>query len=76
MKFFPFNRVALPAILLSLAVLIFACQKEGSNTPTESPVTEDEAATYSTESMEAEGSFDDIQDIAMTAGEDEGIASA
>jgi hypothetical protein len=76
MKFFPFNRVALPAILMSLAVLIFACQKEGNNAPSEPTVNEEEAATYSTESMEVEGSYDDVQDIAMIAGEDEGLASA
>lgn len=75
MKFFSFNRMALPAIGLSIASLIFSCQKENGDVPAEPTVTEEDAAIYSTESMEVEGSFDDIQDIAMTAAGEEETAS-
>lgn len=39
-------------------------------------MTESEATEYSTESMEAEASYDDVQDISMTAADEEGIISA
>ena len=73
MKLLSINRVALVAITLSLALSIFSCKKEKTETPA---VTETEAAEYSAESMEAEASNDDIQDISMTAADEEGIISA
>jgi hypothetical protein len=75
MKFFSLNRVAVTATALFLAVFLFSCQKEGSQKNTET-ISEDDAATYSEESTQAEASFDDIQDISMTAADEEGIASA
>ena len=72
MKLLSINRVALAATLF-LAVFIFSCKKEKTETPA---VTETEAAEYSAESMEAEASNDDIQDISMTAADEEGIISA
>jgi len=73
MKLLSINRVALAAITLSLALSIFSCKKEKTDTPA---VTETEAAEYSAEGMEAEASYDDIQDISMTAADEEGIISA
>lgn len=73
MKLLSINRFALTAITLSLALSIFSCKKEKTETPA---VTETEAAEYSAEGMEAEASYDDIQDISMTAADEEGIISA
>lgn len=54
---------------------MFSCKKESADT--EAPaITENEAVEYSAESMEAEASFDDIQDIGMSAADEEGIISA
>ena len=69
------SRIVLPVIVLFFAVFVFSCKKESaeSNTPA---VTEAEATEYSAESMEAEASYDDVQDISMTAADEEGIISA
>ena len=75
MKILSFNRFAITMIVLFLALFIFSCKKE--NTEAETPaVTESEAAEYSVESMEAEASYDDVQDISMIAADEEGIISA
>ena len=76
MKFFMFNRVAVAAIAISLSFAIFSCKKESSSSPSTATVSEEDAKTYSSESMEADGSYDDIQDIGMTAADEEGLASA
>jgi hypothetical protein len=53
-------------------LFITSCQKESSlDNPT---LTEEEAATYSDESTQAEASFDDADDIGLTAAEEEGNA--
>ena len=75
MKIISINRIALAAIALSLTIFIFSCKKESTNSKAPA-VTEAEAEEYSAESMEAEGSYDDIQDISMTAADEEGIISA
>lgn len=67
-KFFP----VIAAIFLSLFAV--SCQKDKDNS--EPPITEAEAEEHSLETMEAEASFDDIQDITMTAADEEGLASA
>jgi len=73
MKFLSFNRIALFASILLLSAFLFSCKKEGSLS--NSAVTETEAATLSDESSQAEGSFDDADDIAFTAAEEEGSAA-
>jgi hypothetical protein len=73
MKFVSFNRIALFASVLLLAAFLYSCQKENSLPNT--AVTEAEAATLSDESSQAEASFDDADDIAFTAGEEEGSAA-
>ena len=75
MKVLFINRFAIAMIALFLTLFVFSCKKE--DTKPETPaITETEAAEYSAESMEAEASFDDIQDISMTAADEEGIISA
>src|SRR5687768_424949 len=75
MKFFSGNRIALMAITLLLTVFVFSCNKESADNETPA-ITETEAVEYSAESMEAEASYDDIQDISMSAANEEGIISA
>jgi hypothetical protein len=74
MKTLSFNRITLNAIAILFFTLILAsCQKE--NRFTESPaLTEEEAANLSDESSQAEASFDDAEDIAFTAADEEGNA--
>lgn len=74
MKILSFNRFAL-AITICLAAVLFSCQKENSDN-TNQDVTEEEAIVHSEESLEAEASFDDVEDISFTAAEEEGIESA
>ena len=61
-------------IALSLILFNFSCKKE--DTQNNPAVTEAEATEYSTESMEAEASYDDLQDVSMTAADEEGLISA
>lgn len=67
-------RVVIAATVFLLVAFLFSCQKENSQ-PAQT-VTEDEAVTYSEESTEAEASMDDIEDISLTAADEEGVASA
>jgi hypothetical protein len=74
MQVLSIKRIVLLTIALSLILFNFSCKKEDTR---ENPaVTEAEATEYSTESMEAEASYDDIQDVSMTAADEEGLISA
>lgn len=73
MKFVSMNRMAL-AMAMLLSVFAVSCKKD--NADSKPPISEKEAEEYSLESMEAESSFDDLQDISMTAADEEGQASA
>lgn len=69
------NKISLAAIAVLFSTVIFtSCQKENS-AATSSDITEEQAATYSDESTQAEASFDDVEDVGMIAAEEEGIAS-
>lgn len=73
MKTITLNRLftAIVAVFV-FSVLLVSCQKETSlSTET---ITEEEAATLSDESSQAEASFDDADDIGMTAADEEGNA--
>lgn len=74
MKFVSFNRIALFVSCLLLAAFLYSCQKE-NNLSNNTVVTETEATTLSDESSQAEASFDDADDIAFTAADEEGSAS-
>lgn len=74
MKLISVRRFAIAAIALSLVFFVFSCKKE--STKSEPAMTDAEATEYSSESMEAEASYDDIQDISMSAADEEGIISA
>lgn len=74
MKTFSMNRIILSVIAVLFSAFIFtSCQKEASLTNT-STVSEAEAADLSDESLQAEASFDDAEDISFTAAEEEGNA--
>jgi hypothetical protein len=73
MKVLSITRIVIATIVLSITLFTFSCKKEASN---KEAMTENEATEYSAESMEAEASYDDVQDISMTAADEEGIASA
>lgn len=74
MKTFSMNRIILSVIAVLFSAFIFtSCQKEASLT-NPSTVSEAEAADLSDESLQAEASFDDAEDISFTAAEEEGNA--
>ena len=73
MKVLSITRIVIITVTLSLTLFTFSCKKEATQKET---MTETEATEYSAESMEAEASYDDVQDISMTAADEEGIISA
>src|SRR5215203_5762648 len=74
MKKFSINRISIAALTFIVASMLFSCQKDLSSANNTS-VTEEQAATYSEESSMAEASFDDAEDVATTAADEEGNAS-
>ena len=75
MKTLSFNRITIAAFAVLLSLFVISCQKENSLADSATPVTEEEATVYSDESAQAEGSFDDVEDVSMIAAEEEGDAS-
>lgn len=77
MKTLSLNRVILPALIVLLSLVAVSCQKESSlgSSPTTDTITDAQAQTYADESTQADASFDDVQDVSMTAAEEEGDAS-
>jgi hypothetical protein len=75
MKVISINRITIAAFAVLMTSFLFSCQKEGSLSNSNATVTEEEAAVYSDESAQAEASFDDLEDITMTAGDEEGAVS-
>lgn len=74
MKTFSINRTSIAAIVLMFASMLFSCQKDLSTTKDQS-LTEEQASAYAEESSMAEASFDDAEDVATTAADEEGNAS-
>lgn len=74
MKTLTLNRITLAAFAVMFSIFITSCQKEGSLSTTDETVT-DEQATITEESTIAEASFDDADDIAFTAADEEGNAA-
>lgn len=75
MKTLSFNRITIAAFAVVLSLFIISCQKENNLSNSATPVTEDEAKVYSDESAQTEASFDDVEDVSMTAADEEGDAS-
>ena len=74
MKKFSINRISITVLTFIVAFMLFSCQKDFSSS-NNTPVTEEQATTYSEESSMAEASFDDAEDVATTAADEEGNAS-
>lgn len=77
MKTLNINRITLAAVAVLFSALIFtSCKKENSlsNTSSET-ITEEEAVNLSDESTQAEASFGDVEDVSLTAAEEEGEAA-
>ena len=74
MKFISINRILIAAFLFLTVAFLFSCQKENS-VKNSNTVSESDAATYSDESAQADGSFDDIDDVGMTAADADNTAS-
>lgn len=77
MKTLSLNRFLIAAIAVLMTTFMISCQKENSLGDVEAndPVTEEQAKVYADESTQAEASFDDVEDVAMIAAEEEGDAS-
>ncbi|MEO7924595.1 MAG: hypothetical protein ABIR30_13020 [Chitinophagaceae bacterium] len=75
MKTLSLNRIILAALTVLFSVFVISCQKENSFSNNTVAVSEEEAQVYSDESAQAEASFDDVEDVSMTAAEEEGDAS-
>jgi len=73
MKTFSISRLSLAVIAVALTSFLFSCQKESSQSTTD--ITDEQATTYSEESVQADASFDDAEDLSMIAADEEGDAS-
>lgn len=78
MKLSSINRMHFTALAIMLSLFFISCQKENSlnNNTSTTPVSEEESIVYAEESTQAEASFDDIEDIGMTAADEEAAESA
>lgn len=74
MKMLSINRISIAALTFIVATMLFSCQKDLNSSNNES-LTEEQATAYSEESSVAEASFDDAEDVAATAADEEGNAS-
>jgi hypothetical protein len=74
MKKFSINQISIAALTFLFATMLFSCQKDLSSGSNQT-VTEEQATAYSEESTMAEASFDDAEDIATTAADEENNAS-
>lgn len=74
MKTFSISRLSLAVIAVALTSFLFSCQKENSQSTT-TDITDEQATTYSEESVQADASFDDAEDLSMIAADEEGEAS-
>ena len=70
MKTLNINRATIGFFATLFIVFLFSCQKENSLNNS-SAVTEEQAVQYSDESAQAEASFDDVEDLSMTAADEE-----
>jgi len=75
MKLLSFNRVSIAALAILLSFSFYSCKKESSNNPGPA-VSEQDAASYSEESTQADASYDDVQDISMIAAGEESVEAA
>jgi hypothetical protein len=75
MKIISINRIIIVVCIFLSTTFLFSCQKESSLNNSDTTVTEEQAATYSDESAQADASFDDVTDVSMTAADEDNTAS-
>ena len=75
MKKLTIAQLSIAALTFLFVTMLFSCQKDLSSSGNTGSVTEAQASTYSEESSVAEASFDDAEDVAMTAADEENNAS-
>src|SRR4030095_8316809 len=75
MKSLSITRLFITAFIFLFTAFLFSCQKENSSNTPGNGVTEQDAATYSDESAQADESFDDIGYISMTAADADNTAT-
>jgi hypothetical protein len=75
MKSLSINRILITAFIFLFVAFLFSCQKENSSNTSNNGITEQDAATYSDESAQADESFDDIAGVSMTAADADNTAS-
>jgi hypothetical protein len=75
MKTFSINRISIAAIAIMFTVVLYSCQKENSLNNSSTTVTEEQSTVYSDESTQTEASFDDVEDVSMTAAQEDATAS-
>ena len=75
MNILSINRIFITAFLFLFIAFLFSCQKENSSNNSNNGVTEQDAATYSDESAQADEGFDDIADVSMTAADADNTAT-
>src|SRR4026208_1328307 len=74
MKTLNINRAIIGMLAMLFVLVLYSCQKENS-VDNSATITEEQAVQYSDESAQAEASFDDVEDVSMTAADEEGLAS-
>jgi hypothetical protein len=74
MKIISINRIIIAVLIFLNTAFLFSCQKE-TRLNNSSTVNEEQAATYSDESAQADASFDDVTDLSMTAADEDNTAS-
>ncbi len=75
MKIISINRMIIAAFMFLSTAFLFSCQKETNLSNSNTTVTEEQAATYSDESAQADAGFDDVADVGMTAADEDNTAS-
>ena len=68
------NRTLAVAIFLFGTAIFFSCQKETSLS--NSPISDEQAATYSDESAQADADFEDVSDLGLTAADADAEAAS
>lgn len=73
MKSLATNRLSALMLAVLFLTFLYSCKKENSAASNDT-LTAEEAVTYSDESMSADASFDDVNDIALSAADEESSA--
>ena len=72
---FSINRILIAAFMFLSVAFLFSCQKQTSSNNSIASVSETDTANYSNESAQADGSFDDVDDVSMAAADAGNTAS-